>query len=542
MTGTPLIIIALLLILGITIYSYFKNGSEKIMAKKELEDRLQVFVGSDIEDGIQDQFIELVQTVCTSIQAVNSEYKSAVYILHSGNNEFLLQTGSSKKYIEKIHLNVKLATKLLTRDTSQLFKQNEYSSCFDEFFGENQWSGSECIIGSRIMYNDHPVGFILVYSDHFSKIQNRDLNIIGYNGDFITLGMSKIDKIESLLADNYYNSHISQLYKSVDMYSKEEDIYEAVESLCHRFFTYDKLSISFLVDEEKAELKCVDGIKDDINVGLEFNIHGSLHGRAILRDESIRSNNWKEDYSEKYRFNGNSDKQHKFLSVIILPVYIKNTVKGIIGLERLTSKPFADSDQKLLELLSSTLGYILSWLKEFQKIHNSSIHDGLTGLLNRNAFDERIVEEVNRANRTQQSLAVIMFDLDKFKRINDTYGHPYGDYVIKSTAQLLKDSVRNIDIVARYGGEEYIIILVDTDISKCRHVAKRMVSNIANFDFEYEDVKVRMTISAGMAEFPADADKIEPLIGKADQALYESKRQGGNMVSFTRKDSIASTQ
>ena len=69
-----------------------------------------------------------------------------------------------------------------------------------------------------------------------------------------------------------------------------------------------------------------------------------------------------------------------------------------------------------------------------------------------------------------------------------------------------------------------------------------MVSNIANFDFEYEDVKVRMTISAGMAEFPADADKIEPLIGKADQALYESKRQGGNMVSFTRKDSIASTQ
>jgi diguanylate cyclase (GGDEF)-like protein len=390
------------------------------------------------------------------------------------------------------------------------------------------------------MYKDYPVGFILVYSDHFSKIQNRDLNIIRYNGNFLTLGMTKIDKIESLLADNYYNSHISQLYKSVDMYSKEEDIYEAVEGLCHRFFTYDKLSISFLVDEKNAQLKCVDGIKDDMNLGFEFNIHGSLHGRAILRDESIRSNNWKEDYSETYRFNDNSDKQHNFLSVIILPVYIKNTVKGIIGLERLTSKPFDDSDQKLLELLSSTLGYILSWLKEFQKIHKSSTHDGLTGVLNRKAFDERMVEEINRASRTHQSLAVIMFDLDKFKRINDTYGHPYGDYVIKSTAQILKDSVRNIDIVARYGGEEFIIILVDTDIPKCRHVAKRMVSNIAKFNFDYEDVNVRMTISAGMAEFPADSDKIEPLIGKADEVLYESKRQGGNMVSFTQKDSVVS--
>jgi len=540
MTGTPLIIIALLIILSITIYTYFKNGSKKKLGDNELEDHLKVFIETDEDNSIQNQFSELVQTVCTSIQAVNSEYESAVYILHFKNNQFLLQKGSSTKYIDKIHSDVILANKLFSQEISQLFKQNEYSSCFDAFFGEKQWSGSECIIGSQIMYKNHPVGFILVYSDHFSKIQSRDLNIIRYNGKFLTLGMTKIDKIESLLADNYYNSHISQLYKSIDMYSKEEDIYEAVEGLCHRFFTYDKLSISFLVDEENAQLKCVDGIKDDINLGFEFNIHGSLHGRAILRDESIRSNNWKEDYSETYRFNDNSDKQHNFLSVIILPVYIKNTVKGIIGLERLTSKPFDDSDQKLLELLSSTLGYILSWLKEFQKIYKSSTHDGLTRVLNRKAFDGRMVEEINRASRTHQSLAVIMFDLDKFKRINDTHGHPYGDYVIKSTAQILKESVRNIDIVARYGGEEFIIILVDTDIPKCRHVAKRMVSNIAKFNFDYEDVNVRMTISAGMAEFPADADKIEPLIGKADEALYESKRQGGNMVSFTQKDSIVS--
>ena len=119
-----------------------------------------------------------------------------------------------------------------------------------------------------------------------------------------------------------------------------------------------------------------------------------------------------------------------------------------------------------------------------------------------------MIEETNRASRTGQSLVIIIFDLDKFKRINDTYGHPYGDYVIKQTAQLLKNSVRNIDVVARYGGEEFIVLLVDTDKIKSQHVAERMVKNIAEFDFNYNNTQVRMTISAGMADFPLDSNQV----------------------------------
>ena len=119
MTGTLLIIIALLLILGITIYSYSKNGSEKKMGDKELEDHLKVFIGTDEDNSIQNQCSELIQTVCTSIQAVNSEYESAVYILHFENNQFLLQKGSSTKYIDKIHSDVILGNKLFSQDISQ---------------------------------------------------------------------------------------------------------------------------------------------------------------------------------------------------------------------------------------------------------------------------------------------------------------------------------------------------------------------------------------------------------------------------------------
>ena len=532
MTGTLLLFTTLFLILGITIYSYFKHGSGNDMINIEVEDRLKAFIGTDVNDGIQNQFEELIEVVFTSIKAVNKNYEPAVYILNSDTDNFTIQKHSSENFKERIAQNLKLSLKILLTDGSEIFKQNEFSKCFNELFGEVKWSGSECIIGTRITYKDQPIGFLLVFIDHFSKIQKRDKNIIRYNGEFITLGMTKIDKIESLITDNHYNTHVTKLYKSVDMYSKEEEIYDEVEGLCHRFFTYDKLSISFLVNEEKAQLKCVDGIKDDINIGTEFSIHDSLHGRCVLRDEVIRTTKWKQDYNEKYRFNEGSDKEYEFLSVLVSPVYLKDSAAGTIGIERLTSKPFNDSDQKLLGLIASTLGYILSWLKEFKKIHDSSIHDGLTGVLNRKAFNVRLKEEINRASRTKQSLCLIMFDLDKFKRINDTYGHPCGDYVIQKTAQLLKNSVRNIDVVARYGGEEFMVILVDTDKSKTIHVAKRMVRNIADFPFEFNDVKERITISAGMAEFPEDSDNDDSLIQLSDEAMYDSKKKGGNLVTI----------
>ena len=250
MTGTLLLLTTVFLILGITIYSYFKHGSGNDMINIEVEDRLKAFIGTDVNDGIQNQFEELIEVVFTSIKAVNKNYEPAVYILNSDMDDFTIQKKSSKNFKERIAQNLKLSLKILLTDGSEIFKQNEFSKCFNELFGEVKWSGSECIIGTRITYKDQPIGFLLVFIDHFSKIQKRDKNIIRYNGEFITLGMTKIDKIESLITDNHYNTHVTKLYKSVDMYSKEEEIYDEVEGLCHRFFTYDKLSISFLVNEE----------------------------------------------------------------------------------------------------------------------------------------------------------------------------------------------------------------------------------------------------------------------------------------------------
>jgi diguanylate cyclase (GGDEF)-like protein len=131
-----------------------------------------------------------------------------------------------------------------------------------------------------------------------------------------------------------------------------------------------------------------------------------------------------------------------------------------------------------------------------------------------------------------------ILDLDKFKRINDTYGHLCGDYVISEVANIIKDTVRNIDVVGRYGGEEYGILLINTDAEKIMSVAQRIIDGIANFSFILNNNDVRMTISCGLAEFPKDTDNLKKLIVKADEAMYAAKGKGGNLVSIYNNSSF----
>ena len=122
--------------------------------------------------------------------------------------------------------------------------------------------------------------------------------------------------------------------------------------------------------------------------------------------------------------------------------------------------------------------------------------------------------------------------MDKFKKVNDTLGHQYGDYVIQTVAKIMLDNVRAVDVVARYGGEEFAIILINTTAAMSNVVAKRIVSNIADYQFSMDDIETRITISGGMSEYPTHTKKMKELIEYADQAMYETKQNGGNDITI----------
>lgn len=159
--------------------------------------------------------------------------------------------------------------------------------------------------------------------------------------------------------------------------------------------------------------------------------------------------------------------------------------------------------------------------------------DPLTQLLNRRALTERITAEMERALRYDSTLALLMIDLDHFKRVNDTYGHLVGDDVLRDVAKLLVDTIRVSDIVARYGGEEFLVLLPETDDAGAESFADRIRAAVEEHDFtdNGEHPQLRLTASIGVAMYPAARiESVEDLFARSDAALYRAKADGRNRV------------
>lgn len=158
--------------------------------------------------------------------------------------------------------------------------------------------------------------------------------------------------------------------------------------------------------------------------------------------------------------------------------------------------------------------------------------DGLTGLRNHRFFKNTLDFEVKRGRRHPHKLALCMMDIDHFKQFNDTHGHQAGDEVLRKVGKILQDNLRSTDVVARYGGEEFAIILLDTSAEEAFTTANKVVDLVRRAEFEGQELQPvgRLTISAGIAGFPDDADEAAPLIRCADLALYEAKRRGRDCV------------
>jgi diguanylate cyclase (GGDEF)-like protein len=161
-----------------------------------------------------------------------------------------------------------------------------------------------------------------------------------------------------------------------------------------------------------------------------------------------------------------------------------------------------------------------------------AITDALTGLYNHRYLHERLAEELHRAHETGRPLTVLFCDLDHFKGFNDANGHRAGDRVLREVAHIIEQAVRNIDIAGRYGGEEFVVILVETGREAALTVAERIRERIHAAGFAAHGTP--LTVSIGVAGFPDDADRREELLDKSDWAMYLAKRRGRDQVaSFT---------
>ena len=216
-------------------------------------------------------------------------------------------------------------------------------------------------------------------------------------------------------------------------------------------------------------------------------------------------------------------------SEMCVPLIFFGEKLGVLILESASPGNFTQEDVAPLESVADISAGAIQNAHYFEKAQQLAYIDGLTGIYNRRYFEMQIGSEIERASRYDGRLAVIMIDIDNFKRLNDEFGHLLGDEVLRQVSTVFLQQLRKVDVVCRYGGEEFAILVPQTTGGNAMEVAEKLRRMVEGYRFP--GVPVKVTISAGVAEFPANGRTRDELVAAADAALYVSKEAGRNRVS-----------
>jgi len=342
----------------------------------------------------------------------------------------------------------------------------------------------------------------------------------------------------------YLNTeHSLEYQRLVAMSNTEKDFwkdleFEAVMNKMQEIIPYaipcDRLTIS-LKEEGKAYASIVRAYGQDAEEfhKLRFQI-GESNPRAIVSMAYSKEFGFFRNFNdERYeaRYAEDEPQNNVFASFMAVPFGVDES-RGLMLIESTKRDAFTNSNLDLLSRIGTSAGLALEKIFIIRKADALATHDGLTGLNNHRQFQKILATKISACARYKEPLSLVLCDIDFFKKLNDTYGHPFGDKVLKGIAEKLECNIRvDIDAAARYGGEEFVLILDKTNYDKAKETVERIRQSIEDMSFKTTDGEtVKKTMSFGIASYPEHARELNDLISKADKALYSAKSGGRNRV------------
>ena len=305
-----------------------------------------------------------------------------------------------------------------------------------------------------------------------------------------------------------------------------EVIFESVVKVLKRSFGYTHISI-YQLKEDHLYLGAQIGYPEELVIH-KISIKQGVSGKTIE--------------TKKAQFIEDVTKHSNFLraandvtSEICVPLLKESTVLGTLNVEGNASTPLTQADVDMLITIASPIALAVDNARLHAQVKAIAMTDAVSGLSNRHAFEEALLAEVQRSMRVNTPLSLIIFDIDSFKDYNDKWGHPAGDTRLKATANLIRDNLRKYDIAARYGGDEFAIILPNTNKTGALIFAKRLLA-AAQAGAPDSEITIQnkgisgYTLSIGVATFPEDAHSLTTLLLAADQAELTAKRLGKNQI------------
>ncbi|MCS6775028.1 MAG: sensor domain-containing diguanylate cyclase [Chloroherpetonaceae bacterium] len=323
-------------------------------------------------------------------------------------------------------------------------------------------------------------------------------------------------------------SLLYELSRLVQSSTDLDQLYQAIITQIQQVIPYENATL-FLLDRARKRLepKATQGRVVNLLDHIAFEKGAGLSGWVAARGKQIVI----PDLQKEPNLLNVEMIPPRVRSFISMPLRVQNNVVGVINLSHSRPNAFSPEDVQLLTILAAQAAITIERTEVFHTMELLAITDGLTQIYNHRYFHRRLEDEIKRGRRYKTVHTLLMVDIDRFKAINDRFGHTTGDAILRDLAALLRRSVRETEIVARYGGEEFAIILTQTDLEQGMIAAERVRASVEAQTFTTVDGQpLSLTVSIGVAAFPRHARNASDLLEQADRALYTAKREGRNRV------------
>jgi len=327
---------------------------------------------------------------------------------------------------------------------------------------------------------------------------------------------------------------ISRLSRVISSSLDISEVYQTFAEEVKQLIQYDRMGV-VVPDASGKGFTILKLAGDQPTIGEQRAMGSNGEGTGVQWVMSRRQPHVERDLAEKRLFTEDELLLSEGVrSCVRLPLIARGKVLGALFLENATPCSYGERELELLVPLGEQLAIAIENARLFQEINRLAVTDELTGLFNPRHFYHHLEQEFRRAQRYSRPLSLIMLDIDHFKRYNDLHGHLAGDQVLRVIAGRLRSNTRGVDFLARYGGDEFSIILPETDLGQARVQAERIRSAIEQDSPGIHDPTggKGLTASLGLACVGPDIRHIEDLVGAADRALYRSKAAGGNQISL----------
>ncbi len=375
-----------------------------------------------------------------------------------------------------------------------------------------------------LLRKDGIIGLLGIFN---SCISEEDSDSISKLCRFSTFLIEQVQRRRSCARYTRDLEAIELASTNLSAVTEPEALYESIIEISSRCLDAEKASL-MMPDEETGELsiKATRGMNKWIARGIRVRDGEGIAGKVFKEGNPLVVVDLEKNLSSRKRPN------YRTNSFVSVPLRSGEEIIGVLNLaDKRNGEPFSEADREFLRYFTSYAAMAIKGAQYYrmsEQMRTLSITDSLTGLFNRRYLDNRLFEELQRATRYDTVFALAIFDIDDFKLFNDTEGHQAGDEALKTIANIAKESLRSIDILGRFGGEEFSIIMPQTDRDAAFLVAERVRKNIREFIPASWNAfpRERLTVSIGISIFPADGKDAKELIRSTDKALYRAKVAG----------------